>query len=473
MLSTNSSSSSSSKKSKEEKIDEIVAETGLSEFSLHVDQCMKNSKGMKINNMFRIVCPNKKIRCLSKEVVRREAASAALALTGKQVKGEAGEQKKTTTTKKSDDELRKTIVRAREKQLHDTTMQVCGSTNVKKLVPVDQKDYRLMFEFLGWGQVESEFYVFLYYVGPENKGPNEVELTRHVNWHIVPESHLGLFHKRIGNDYARFLRQVPFDVKAISSTSKHIQYDVRYILSKWRGCTKDVIKTHIALVEANKALFGFKESLSTKHHKKRTKDEMDATNALALTADGEHTSPSKKKSSSSSSKKSKLSHPTEPVATVPVQQPKRDYRIPLATCRQVLIAEHTSLCKFPLGENKKVCGGFKLDHMIGLFNNNLVREERPPTSYAWEPIQFVKAWFLVSDQARLRKQIVQSLIKKFSLQFEFTQYESFQAIINDNVGACDFIKEAHDGFIWACMLFHLFTMKGMIPDHIEQRLNTV
>lgn len=479
-------------KSKQEKIAEIVSETGASEFSLHVYASMYGKSAMKVNTLFHIVCPNPKIRSLSKEVVRREAAPTANTTVKTKTEDGVVTHIPVKTTKKSDDELRKATVRAREKALHDKIVNVSGSTLVKKSLPNDQKDFRLMFEFLGWGQTDTDFYVFLYYIGPEDKGKDNVELTRHANWHIVPESHLSLFHKRINADYMSYLRQTPLDVKEVVRGSKHIEYDVRYILYKWRNCTKDVIKTHVELVEANKALFGFGESLSTKHHKKRTKDEMDATitgrNLLLQAGDDkqglsqsgtqlDEKSPKKKKSSS---KKAKHSHNATPTQASDAslkpsqQQVKRDYRIPIASCREVLIDEYTSLGHFPLGDNKKVCGnGFKLDHLVTLFNNHVVREERPPTSYAWEPIQFIKAWFLVTDQARLRKQIVQSIIKKYSLQFDYTHYESFQAIVNENVGACDDIKEAHDSFIFSCLLFRLFTSEGVLPDHIEARLNPV
>lgn len=455
-------------------IEELVQQTGLSRFSLHVYAAIVNKqRPLRISNIGHIVCPNRiAIRSLCKEEIRRieqeqlqqqqpQQTKPTPKATVLNVVSDDEEEVASDVThvvpaprkpvRKSDDELRKRIVWAREEELRKGQVKVAGTVNTRKPMDLEQKDLRLMFEYVGWAETVPEqghesgenttFFVFVYYVGPVDKGKNQEALSVAENWQIVPESHLDIFHKRIGSNYQSFLRQTPFtDVKECINENKHIEYDVRYILHKWRKSTTSVIKDKLLLVNRHLGLFEpvvAQEGSRAKPRTKKTRTEADRFAALP-----------------------------DPLPPLKALQPRPSYRIRTAKYTRITIDEYQRISRAPLGEQIQ----FSIEDLSRLVENMIVIQERQPSGYRWEPIVILKAWMMVSSISRYCQELMERVIRRHNLFFENTNYDSLLASINGNEEACSEIKTAFDAFTWAYVLFSLLCRPDALPVEIENKL---
>lgn len=412
---------------------DVIERVGLSEFSIHVYNAMNSkSNPLKINHIFRIVCPNKEIRSLSKDEVRKFQPCVT--------------QSPPPTTpkkpvKKNDDELRKMIVREREKEIIANGVIIAGTVNAKKALPLVEKDARLIWEFLGWGQTSSNFYVFLYYIGPANKGKECVELSKHENWMMVPETHLAIFHKSMGPIYNK-LQQTPLNVKESIENKSHIEYDVRYVLYKWKKCTNITRKEQVEYLNQYMSLFECKDTLRVKEHKKRKLDKISQVSEVQ---------PQK------SPKLEPLTSPHE-----------REYEVKTPKYRSVVIDEYIDVTRYPLGQEGIT---FQADQLDKLVRNAILDNDRHPSSYKWDPTQtLVKPWMLVSSLVRLRKQMVITMIKKYNLCFESDDFNAIYEFINNNKDACHDLKLMQDSFTWSYSLFNILVTRGLVPDEVDDAL---
>ena len=436
--------------SEAKKIQEICQATGLSEFSLSVYVSMTDKTNpLKLTNLFRIICPNREgIRSLSSEKIKAFEASA-IEVKDEEEEGSPMITTTTTTTtttkrsKKSSDDWRRCIIRAREAEIIENGIKI-GGTNETKKMPPRQKELQLIWEFLGWGQTSANFYVYLYYIGPENKGKDFIELTRIENWHIVPESHLILFHKYMG-DAHNFFQQSPLSVKEGTGNNVHIEYDVRHILNKWKGGSKAIRKEHIALVNANRALFEHKSTMRTKYDTKR-----------ALEIDDGATS-----NEENEKKKVKRTKKVAPVTP-------KEYEVKSEKYRRVIIDEYLDITRYPLGKDTMT---FDVGDLDILLRNAITDPSRKPASYKWDPTEkIVKPWMIASSLIRLRKQIVQTILKKYNLCFESSDFDAIYYFICNNKEAADDIRHHFDQFTWSYMLFNMLTMRGFVSDEIANML---
>ena len=408
------------------KIQEICKVTGLSEFSLSVYVSMTDKTNpLRLTTLFRIICPNREgIRSLSSEKIKAFEASAI------EVKEEEEEPSLTTTStttkksKKSSDDWRRCIIRAREAEITENGIKIGGTSETKKMPP-RQKELQLIWEFLGWGQTSANFYVYLYYIGPENKGKDFIELTRIENWHIVPESHLILFHKYMG-DAHNYFQQSPLSVKEGTGNNVHIEYDVRHILNKWKGGSKAIRKEHIALVNANRALFEHKSTMRTKYDTKRTL-EIDDDDAILSIEENEK-------------KRVKRTKKAVPVTT-------KEYEVKSEKYRRVIIDEYLDITRYPLGKETMTFDAGDLDILL---NNAITDPSRKPASYKWDPTE--------------------KILKKYNLCFESSDFDAIYYFICNNKEAADDIRHHFDQFTWSYMLFNMLTMRGFVSDEIADML---
>lgn len=434
------------------RINEICEKTGLSEYSLAVYAAMTNkSNPIRINNLFRIVCPNRDgIRSLSSDRIRAYEASLATATAG-------GETPK--KAKKSADEWRHCIIKEREKEIMANGVKVAGTTDMTKKLPPRQREFQLIWEFTGWAQTSANFYVYVYYVGPQEKGVDYIELTRPENWHIVPESHLVLFHKHMG-DVHNFFQQTPFDVKESVTNNCHIEYDVRYILHKWKKCRKPARLEHIALVEANRGLFEPKDTLRVKNDKKRSLD------AIKVEKEEAPESVPKKSSKKRERKRAKTGEHVRPEAP---RVAAADYEVKTEKYRRVYVNEYSDVAQFPLGVNGIIT--FDARSIDLLLKNAMADPARKPATYQWDPTEkIIKPWMIATSVVRLRRQIVQQMLKKYNLCFESSDFDAIHRFIATNKEAADDVRRHFDMFTWSYSVFNILTMRGFIPDVIDDAL---
>lgn len=440
-----------------EKVREISKKVGLSEANLSVYASMCSKTPIKISNLFRVVCPNREgIRSLSQEKIR--------AFESTHNNNAASDSDITKKSKKSSDDWRRQIVKEREKELIANGIKVGGTTDLKKKIPPRQKELQLIWEFLGWGQTSANFYVYVYYIGPENKGEDFIELSRPENWHVVPESHLVLFHKNMGDPH-NYFQQTPLSIKESEEGSAHIEYDVRYILVKWKSCQKLARKDDIALVNANIKLFEHKDTLRVKNDKKRSLSSMNDED------DEEEEETKKEKRKSKKSKKSKrvkLEHNNNNNNNNVVV---KEYEIKNEKYRRVIVDEYLDVTRYPLCSGDTI--SFNVQSVDTLLNNAVTEKSRKPASYKWDPTEMiVKPWMIATSIVRLRKQIVQIILKKYNLCFESSDFEAIRYFIMHNKEAADDIKRYCDMFTWSYSVFNVLTMHGFIPDDIDKALTT-
>ncbi len=439
-------------KSDAEKIKDICQKTGLSEFSLTVYAAMiSKTHPIRISGLFRVVCPNREgIRSLSPEKIQAFERDHATIID---------DDDTTKKSKKSSDDWRRCIIKEREKEL---TMKIGGTVDSKKKMPPRLKELQLIWEYLGWGQTKDNFYVYVYYIGPEDKGEDMIELTRTENWHIVPESHLVLFHKHMG-DAHNYFQQSPLSVKESTGSANHIEYDVRYILFKWKGGQKAVRKEQIELVKANIALFERKDTMRVKYDRKRGLEIDEAENKET----GENEKKKRKKSKKDKTKKDKK-HKKEKTEPIIIATPKV-YEVKNEKYRKVVVDEYLDITRYPLCAHNGIT--FDIHSIDTIVKNALADPSRKPASYKWDPTEkIVKPFMIASSMIRLRKQIVQTILKKYNLCFESNDFDAIHYFITHNKEAADDIKRHFDMFTWSYSVFNVLTMRGFIPDAIDDML---
>ena len=269
-------------------VEDVEERSGLSRFNLHVYAAMHNKKTpLRVDTLFHIICPNREIRSLSRDTIRAHPLANATSTTSRQGSPSSDAavavvvSKPKKPVKRGDDDLRKMIIKERDTELVTNGVKIAGTTNGKKTLPLDEKDAKLRWEFLAWGHATSDFYVFLYYIGPQEKGRDDVELSRNENWMIVPESHLSIFHKGLGAVDSKFKHGM-LSVKESIDKRCHIQYDVRYILHKWKNCLNEARKERVSFLNQHLSLFESKDTPRVKEHKKRKLEESKAAAAASM-----------------------------------------------------------------------------------------------------------------------------------------------------------------------------------------------
>lgn len=456
-------------KSDAERIRTIVRTTGLSEYSLRVHAAMMNkTHPLRVDTLFRVVCPNREIRSLCRDELNRLVSNTVpspVAATGGD--GDGSPTKK--PVKKSDDDKRKLIIKEREKVLVANGVKIAGTVNARKKMPMQQKDLTLRWEFLGWGQTSANFFVYLYYVGPVDKGADYEELRRHENWHIVPESHLVLFHKHI-TEIHPFLHQNVLDVRETVDKQQHIEYDVRYILYKWRTCAKGTRKEMVALVNDNLDLFESKDTLRVKEHKRRKEQEKQKSSVVITSSGHSSSSSSNKRKRSSGSTKQKKTGGDDDGGEMVMDEPRfprrKIYEVRAEKYRRIPASVYQNCVRYPLGADGIAFG---VENIRAVMENALADEEtRHPDSFEWDPVeQLVKPLMLTNDPVLFRRQLVTTLIKKYNLCCESNDFQLLYQCLEQNQAASDDIKQAFDSFAWACIYQNLITIKGMVPDDVE------
>ena len=475
------------KMTESERVRAIVKTTGLSEFSLRVHAAMMNkTTPLCVDTLFRVVCPNREIRSLCKDELNRLVPQpVVVASTGGGGGGEQTTPKK--PPKKSDDDKRKLIIRERERVLTTNGVKIAGTVNARKKLPLQQKDLTLRWEFLAWGQTASNFFVYLYYVGPADKGENYEALLRHEKWLIVPESHLAIFHKHITDIHA-YLQQTVFDVRETIDKNQHIEYDVRYILYKWRTCAKGTRKETVALVNDNLALFERKDTLRIKEHKKRKLEDKggkEKSRHHHQTVGNEATTTECKKRKRSTMMEEETATTTtdtkqntqidmtiddddDEMDTQQQQRPhkqRRIYEVRAEKYRRIPTSSYQQCVRYPLGVDGVAFG---VENIRTVMENAVADEDRHPDSFRWDPVDLiVKPLMMANDPVLFRRQLVTKLIKQHNLCSESHDFNLLHQFINTDEQAADDIKRAFESFAWSCVYLNLIVIPGMVPEEID------
>ena len=200
---------------------DLACGTGLSTYALEVlydffghkfGPAEESVTASSHQSLVEIYCGNsEKVFAFNKEALQLERERAASL---------AGTEKKPPSEAK----LRRQIVERREAELDKQCRQ--------GLVSARDKDYTLLWEFVGWAQTSGGHFIYIYYVGPGQRHA-PIDMRRPENWRPVDKNHLALFHRRLGKDVSRFYQYASTDVTTTADARTQLELDMRYVLYKW------------------------------------------------------------------------------------------------------------------------------------------------------------------------------------------------------------------------------------------------
>lgn len=145
-----------------------------------------------------VVCRNKQVRLMD-----------AQSLASFQVTGDGAK-------KLGDQALRKLAVEKRERELQ-------AECDARRMT-AQEKDERLVDEFLGWALTQAGHPCYVYRCGQD--------MSRLDSWQLVDRTHLTLFHRRMSKDALQACyRYMLDDVKPAGD--KHLSLDMRYVVNHW------------------------------------------------------------------------------------------------------------------------------------------------------------------------------------------------------------------------------------------------
>ena len=421
---------------------ELMKITGLSSFMLGVAIDLLDKSGESLE-LIDIVYPNEDIRTLNKEVIdafREESASS----------DETKPKKKKIYT---DDEVRKLIVEKREKALASAGVRLAGSTQYEKMDHKD-KDMTLVSEFLGYAHTSHDYYVYVYYVGPDTN--RSVELRNPRNWIPVNKTHLLHFHRRLRNkkSYHTHTSNDQASFKKSGALNEMPSYDPRSMMHEW--LTKDG-KVHKPLLLKHKSAFGEKDFLIKHYEEKEVEGALhyyDETAPdrlvidLSMDVEGE-------KGSIFNAEADRL------------RQQMNGYRYNDKEICHVTIEEFPPLSRIPLPQEIDLT----CEEFIGIAQHVHVSERnpRPPESYVCDPFVMTKAAMMALNLEMQVKRLP-SLLGDEKLQIlegdNMTPILDFMA---NHKSCTDTIKQATLRSLYAFMAVELMTREH--PSHIQELLD--
>jgi hypothetical protein len=141
----------------------------------------------------------------------------------------------------------------------------------------------------------------------------------------------------------------------------------------------------------------------------------------------------------------------------------KEYEVKTEKYRRVMIEENQTLKRYPMGPPDSI--QFDIDTLNTLIKNVKIDEDSHPSSYTFNPTEsIVKPWILASSLVRLRRQLIQTLIKKHNLCFECSDLNTLYDAVRNNKKACDDVKLLHDSFTWAYTYFTI--LMTTVPDAV-------
>lgn len=459
--------------SQQKRIDEICRQTGLSQHMLHVllDEHPVVARGRKktnpLDSAFLIKCPNAAIRSLAKEVLDRHRQEM-LHSKEKSRRQKTGDGTATRQQSHSDDQVRKYLLEQREAELKQESMLVSGSTKERERLSPIERDFRMIDEFVGHAKTLGGYLIFVYYVGPEQKGRDNRELRKLENWQPVPKSHLAHFHRDLATRVASCLSHSSQDQREMSDCSKNPAYDPRFIVHHWLATAQG--KKHKQLILDNRELFGQQKDYLTKYHEEHQRASLDK---FPHYYDPDHddseedddevvvTVLDQPGGSSSSRKRTQQERDVE---TERQRQSELGFEVTDDSYRTLGHDECARLSSMPLPRETH----YGLEQLAELTRHFYPLKDAKREFYAnFQPIELVKAAAIAFNPDAHAKRAVSEICDRHLQIIERDQAEPLLLQLMENEEARASIKEATAEFVWACFALDL---AGLPPPPIERLL---
>lgn len=452
----------------EELIGTIMKKTGVSRFMLDVfiDAQNKNNKYFESSILLNdVICANDDIMVMNKEVIERERASFIKDKEiAKRKKITTNASSTTTATPKSDkkskqtitdDMIRKYIIEKREKEILQNKV-VIGGTNERETLPVKERDFLLIWEYLGYAKTNRGYYLFVYYTGPSYKGIDNIELKNPSNWHIVHKSHLIHFHKRIGTQLTHYLKDTLEDQES-ANRREYPSYDPRFIINKWIESKNG--KQYKPLIISNKDAFQHRKDWLIKHWEEEQKSSNKDHRPYYYNDSAE------------------VQEEDDPsifnVEKDRLRQQQNGFMISnedfshLKTTESpgVVIDQWNWLSRYPISKETT----FSFDELKKISQRAVLSLDQPPEFYKWQPISLINALIIAFNQEHCIKRITASLCdSKTQILEKDNIIPIFEEIFNDE--ECqEEIKLATMEYIWSVMAVD-FAGRA-IPQHAKDEIS--
>jgi hypothetical protein len=468
--------------------DEIMTMTGMSHLMLHIYVISKDTK--HVDTLDYVMWPNKDIISLGRANIDRNVSKYEAYKENNRLKSKRTKTvtTTTTTTKKSkeynDDDIRKFIVQMDEKSiatLSDVAIddRIVGITSSSKTTnntiecngedPGDsfnypwmytesnaatmmddallhnnnhsivtvmthyKRDALLMYDYVGWGVTKTGCYVFVYYIGPEDKGVDYCELRKQCNWQVVPKSHLSHFHNHIKSYtyYKAYLNHTRFSIKQSKFIKKHIEYDARFIVSKWQK-NGSVSKEHHSRIMDHKELFASlpESEYYIKVIQQRMKDEEDIVVSPPVTTSRILSPPPMKGGVS------------PPVTSSP---DKKKYS-------SLTIDNYPSISQYPLGRGRV---GF--DKFVHLVTHIVENPNIPPKEYEWDVKDLINYLLIALNGDLHARSVISGLFEQYNVSFDNYDTSHLANAMFFNEDAKYDIKQATSEYVCANMTVDFLT----------------
>jgi hypothetical protein len=375
-----------------------------------------------------------------------------------------------------------------------------------------KRDCILMNEFVGWGVNKLGCYLFVYYIGPIDKGIGNCELKFPKNWRVVPKNHLDIFHKHINGYYTGYLEHTNMDNKESPYLPRHLSYDPRFNVTKWQKCKSNA--KHFDMIMKNQALFK-KDGPTDDYYikvKKKLKGEKknDASieeviespfsNLNDLPSSSNHHLSMKKKTtrrnSASASLKKKLTTFNTTNTLVKKeegqcddkdalfgketdidshrrqqqQQPSNDgddesVEVSLSHRKSLMnigIANYPDLTYYPLGRNIK----FDLESFTQLLTHIETDDNEPPVE--WEPIKLIEAFAIANNPEHQARRLVSTFFHIDNVSFDNFDAAHLLDYMHTNKEAIAKIHDETYQMIYSNMIFDFLTRDEKL-DHLTRK----
>jgi hypothetical protein len=433
----------------------ISQQTGLSVFLLGVvvDICESNRATLSSTTLIDIVCYNNAVRVLNKEELDRVRP-----LFEKKKQKQATEKKnKTKTTadtedaeeedepknsspnakkNQNDEILRKFIIEERMHELEKTKIKIAGADNKYEKLDVEEQDKRMVKEFLGFAATDRGYAVYVYYVGPTNKGVDHCEMRDPKNWAIVHKNHLLHFHKRFRGNLGEYLKHsAQNQYSSDDPECPNPLYDPRYIALKWLNSKEG--KQHRQLILENKHLFRQDKDFVVSHYEKEG-------NKPALYYFDE----SKEEEENTRQEKKSFD-----VNEDFKRQQKRGFFVEDEKRNVVTIEEFPPLCRIPIAKNIH----FSLEDFLSVGKRLYAGKKmpEPPSYYNNDPLLLVKAAIISLNGDSFAKRTAALVHDEHNLILESDNIVPNLEYIMTNKRCRDFIKESTAEYVYALMATEL------------------
>jgi hypothetical protein len=431
--------------------------TGLSEFLLKVVADVIDSGTMTLIDF---VVMNPDIRPLDRATLENYRDEYIQRSSQKRVTAAASDEQESqpkVNKKPTDDDIRKFIVKKREEELSNAKVLIAGTSEYDKM-SAQQRDEKMVAEFVAYAQTNHGYFIYVYYVGPSEKG---AAFRDPQNWLPVHKNHLIHFHKRLRNDLKAYYTDTKYDQRSFKDSLANPAYDPRFIAHKWlqgkeTGQHKALIASHRHLLQSDKDFvtqhYEAKGQPSALHYYDANKEIKPFLIDLVREEEDDEN----------------MDVEVFNVEQDRLRQQALGYRLTEEELSHVTIEEFPPLSRKPLPSDVDC----SFDDLSYIAQRVYIDERtlKPPEFYQGDPMRMIKPLMMALNQEALVRRTSSLIGDKHIQILEADNIEPFLDYIAKNESCIDEVKQASSHYLYALMATELMSRDE--PHHITQHMSS-